>query len=84
MTPLELTVLIAVHCSPSCPESYFGNPRTWASEPAESAKIWFMGLGIFEHSTGFYRVTDKGRAWIDFILNTPVPETKFVMPERKP
>lgn len=36
-----------------------------------------LGLLEFDNASGFYSITDKGKAWLEHVLETPMPTMKW-------
>jgi len=82
MTPLALEMLLWF-CTRTAEAGPFPNLKT--HEPQKEIRNWMLADGIIEPWDFFsrepiYRATDKGRAWLDMILATPMPEQKWVDP----
>jgi hypothetical protein len=80
MTPLALHILI--HCS-----CFYYNPIPNWDYPAQSETIQdFLNQGIIirykDFDGGCYKLTQLGEAWLEMILNTPMPfiESKIIDP----
>jgi hypothetical protein len=74
MTPFHLEILLHY--------SYSNQPfeRATASAHDEVARD-LVKLGVLEVCGDGYQGNDKGRAWVDFMLKTPLPVQKWVLPE---
>ena len=71
MTPNEIEVLIHYHTSRTA------HPRLNA--PAVQAAVrMFEQTGIFEQDNGIYHTTDRGKALVQVLCNTPFPREAWV------
>ncbi len=75
MTPNDIEILIHYH---SCPEPH---PRIHAPAVEDSIRN-FLADGILElrktDKEDTFRTTEKGRAWLQMILDTPYPTLVWV------
>jgi hypothetical protein len=78
MTPNDLDILIHYYVCPDIHERYY------APAVMESCRE-FVQSGIFVSSgeDGIFSVTEKGRAWMELILNTPMPILKWIDPREE-
>ena len=75
MTPLQLMILL------ECFNGGDGQNMKWdiwVSEAGKSAKKDLRELELTDQTN---RITDKGRAWLDRALATPLPVQKWVFEE---
>ncbi len=76
-TPGDLELLLHCHYSVD------PHPRLNAPAIQEGIKKWgFYGM-IERTDTDVFTTTSRGRAWIEYLLSTPLPEENWVVPERK-
>lgn len=85
LKPAELEFLL--HCY------IFGEPHPQEDAPTyKNAAQFFLREGIIanrseeervEHGGGGYSVTARGKAWLQLILNTPMPEAAWMDSEGK-
>jgi hypothetical protein len=73
ITPNALDILIHYYVSPK------QHPRFDAPAVQESIKE-FCQKGILKQNNESFITTDKGKAWIEMILETPYPIQKFINP----
>jgi hypothetical protein len=65
---------------------YFTTPALHPCQDAPayaSARSWLIGSELLVHDAtkaSHYEVTDKGAAWIEMLLRTPLPEQRWVDP----
>lgn len=73
LSPAELEFLLHYYYSPL--------PHPKWSGFQDLACMW-VTQGILEelHTPGLWRVTDKGSAWLEMILATPVPKVSYLDP----
>jgi len=78
MTPCMLEVFLHYYVSPA--------PHERFSAPAVQESIcFFLNNGLFEHrDSNIYGVTEKGKAWIDAVLATPLPIAKWIVEKEAP
>ena len=74
MTPYELSLLIHFETTPDC----FRNDETELyADTVEKLRVY----GVIEHTNGTqsrWQTTEKGRMWLQCILNTPMPTQVWV------
>lgn len=82
MTPLELKILL---------EYYLGNNpgekmdiEFWHSERSQEARQKFLDEDVLVYQDHAAEITEKGKAWVEYILATPMPveTTRWILPER--
>jgi len=72
-SPLAIVMLLHFHNNPV--------PFTGIEHgPQQDIVKCFLGNKIIYHESGSYRTTEKGRAFVNMILKTPFPVTKYVDP----
>ncbi len=76
-SPMLIRIMLACYYSPD-PENEIGL-GSWTSEVGQSVREWLMARELIDDS---YRATDRGKAWVEFICETPLPEAKWILPER--
>lgn len=71
LTPIHLEILIHHFVSPE--------PFSRNSDTIQEYHNDLLGLELLETgaSTGIFCVTDKGKAWLEHILETPMPTMKW-------
>lgn len=77
--PIHINFMMACYTSPN-PEEELGEAH-WGSEGGQSARAWLKKEGLIGDDN---RATARGAAWIGFICATPLPEMKWILPERAP
>lgn len=76
MDPLRLQILIVFYMSPG---PYDGAEKDGAVYLEHRNALIARGLVYVPDGT-FHRITNRGRAYIDHILKTPLPEQRWMMP----
>lgn len=78
VSPLTVQILMAIYVSPkSANETGCGVMTTscWHSPAATAARLWLRQQGLINEAEE--DLTDKGRAWFEAILSTPLPVAKW-------
>jgi len=75
VSPLTINIMLAIYCS-SDPASFVGE-QTWNSRAAKESRDWLSTNCLIEGNCA----TEKGRAWVSFICQTPLPIQTWVRPE---
>ncbi|WP_333793337.1 hypothetical protein [Hyphomicrobium sp.] len=79
ISPLTIQVLIECVCSDkpgsNIPES------VWRDPEAHYARSLLRCHGLIDGPD--YHATARGKAWLSFICQTPLPVQEWVLPERK-
>lgn len=75
LTPLTIEIMLQCYCSPNPTANI--SERIWNSPAAKETREWLLSERLIDLED---RATDRGRAWVDFICSTPLPEMKWVMP----
>ena len=79
MTPYELEVLLWYYArGEDHPHEIAGRERTTALE-----QLLRLQMIAPDNSPLIYTVTERGKVYIEAIINTPLPEKRWVMPEGK-
>lgn len=88
MAPIHITFMLACHCSPD-PEENLGHAH-WNSPAGYSTREWLVNNELLEPiytdptaPGNKYTVTDRGRAWVEFICSTPLPVIEWRLPDRE-
>lgn len=76
--PFTIEMMIACYCSPE-PDAFLGSSR-WNSPAAIKTLAWLKENSLV---TPDNRATARGEAWMLHICNTPLPVSKWVLPERE-
>ena len=83
MTTFEFDILLHYYVSPAPHRVELENPPIWPE-----TREWFLSEGLLEPrsaSGGSYKATARAEAYIQAVLNTPLPVVQWVIPsERKP
>lgn len=75
-SPLLITIMLACHVSPK-PYELVGAP--WGSDAGHKFRRLLQEHGLIDAN---YNSTPKGRAWVQYIINTPLPIATWSMPPR--
>ena len=78
VSPLCLRIMLLAYYSAE-PAKYLVPEMT--SSPGIEAQRWLQENGLVSKSL---EATPRGDAWVKYILSTPLPEAKWVFPERTP
>lgn len=74
MTPLHLTLMISCYIS-TRPWQVMGS-SVWASEAGIEVRRWLSEEGLVDACC---RPTDRGKAWIEALLSTELPDRSLPM-----
>lgn len=77
VSPLTISIMFACYVS-SNPREALGFGR-WESPAAGHARIWLRDQFLIDDDN---RATERGKAWIRFICQTPLPEQAWRLPDR--
>ena len=77
VAPIHINFMLACYCGPD-PEQTLGSDH-WNSEAGMDTRIWLAEKGLIGDDL---RATEKGEAWVKFICETPLPVSKWGLPER--
>ena len=77
-SPLLIRLMLACHVSPGHPEKHMG--ETWGSAVTNDALRWLYDNGLIDADN---RSTEKGKAWVGHIVNTPIPIATWSLPPRE-
>ena len=77
-SPMLIRIMLACYYSPD-PEDEIGL-GSWTSEVGQDVRTWLAENGLIDD---YNRATDRGKAWVDFICQTPLPIATWVLPDRK-
>lgn len=79
MTPLEINVLLHIHCVAEPIENLGSH-----SSAQRDAVTWFKTEGLIQSDTESgcaYSLTDRGRAYVQFLMAMPLPVAKWTIPQ---
>lgn len=79
VSPLAVRIMLACYYSPD-PAREVGVP--WASQAGTEIRTWLLNEGLIANDTSL--ATERGKAWVEFLLQTPLPVAKWTLPERSP
>ena len=77
VSPFCIKMMIACCVTPE-PAEYFGNG--WDSQAGEECRTWLKECDLI---TDDHQATERGKAWVDFICSTPLPQQVWILPERE-
>jgi hypothetical protein len=79
MTPFEIDVLLHYYTRPTDHEVLQRNPPIWTE-----TRTRFVADGLLEVSSNrctAFKITDRGRAYVEALQRVPLPIQKWVQPE---
>ena len=77
VSPLTIEFMLQCYCSNN-PAANLGEHR-WNSDAGKEVRAWLYAQGLVHVDE---RPTDRGKAWVHFICSTPLPQKKWIMPDR--
>jgi hypothetical protein len=77
LAPIYINFMLNCHFSADPRETITADH--WDSKAGHEVRVWLRAEGLIDDEN---RSTERGRAWVEFICQTPLPEAKWVMPER--
>ena len=77
LAPIHIKFMLACHCSGD-PENTLGSAH-WNSSAGHDTKQWLIENDLIDENN---RSTPRGRAWVQFICQTPLPVATWTLPER--
>lgn len=77
LRPIHISFMLACHTT-SDPSAVLSSAH-WNSDVGLKVRDWLIAEGLVD---GFYKSTDRGKAWVDFICQTPLPEQEWRLPKR--
>ena len=75
MAPITINFMLACYCSGD-PEGNLGSHH-WNSSAGQEARKWLRENNLIKDDN---RPTDRGKAWVHFICETPLPVSVWVRP----
>lgn len=76
-SPLLIHFMLACYVSPE-PAAYVGGDR-WHSRAGMGARSWLVDNDLVDDH---YRATERGKAWVRAICDTPLPIATWSLPAR--
>lgn len=79
MTPLEIDMLVHYYTRPT----EYGNKDDNYDAPAVKASLsWMVSADLLKRQEldGTYKITEKGKAYVDAFRNLPLPEKHWIVP----
>lgn len=76
VSPLQINFMLTCYFSPD-PAAELGQEH-WDSLAGQEARQWMIENGLTD---GKNRATERGRAWVKMICETPLPVRVWVRPE---
>jgi hypothetical protein len=77
LPPMAIVFMIVCHAYGD-PEKYLGKDH-WNSSAGIHWRSWLLENDLIDAAN---KSTDRGKAWVDFIRATPLPEKCWKLPER--
>jgi len=77
-SPLKIEIMFECYCASAEPGRNM-LPNIWASEAATRVRNELKAEGLIDEDM---QATERGKAWVDFICATPLPEMVWVLPKR--
>jgi len=77
--PIVVSFMLVCYFSPN-PEEELGHAH-WNSGAGLETRKWLSDNGLIDAG---HRATERGKAWVEFICQTPLPVVRWTLPERKP
>lgn len=80
-TPLTIEIMLACYCSESPQDNWL--PEQWNSPAAAEVRSWLQREELIDVNC---RATERGKVWVEYIVNAPLPVKKWEFPrqERNP
>lgn len=75
-TPLCLRLMLLAYYSA---DPMANLDESMMSPPGKDFQYWLKTHGLVDNNM---RATERGKAWVEFILSTPLPVAKWTLPER--
>ena len=76
-TPLLIELMLHCYTSPNPRLRY--DDAQWNNAPLRDAREWLISRDCIEPDT--HRATDRGKAWVEHICETPLPVKQWMRPE---
>jgi len=76
--PIYITFMLACFYSAD-PEAELGSDH-WNSKAGRKTRDWLVRKGLVK-IPGFIP-TDRGKAWVKYLCDTPLPKCCWILPER--
>ncbi|MAU21062.1 MAG: hypothetical protein CMH13_11080 [Martelella sp.] len=76
-----LTVMIMLACRSTVDPAHLLGNSVWNSKAAFEARSNLEAVNLLEEHIEGWRITDRGNAWIDRILATPLPVAVWTVPD---
>lgn len=77
VSPLCIKIMLACYVTPE-PAGYFG--EGWHSAAGTECREWLKENDLI---TEDLQATERGKAWVEFICATPLPQQSWILPERE-
>lgn len=78
LAPIYIKFMLACYVGTN-PHEQLGE-RCWNSSAGNDVRDYLQFHGLID---GENRPTDRGKAWVDFICSTPLPEVSWTLPKRE-
>lgn len=76
VSPLTIKIMLACYYAAD-PADHVGD--TWESQAGRGIRDWLERRELIGPDN---KATERGKAWVDYICETPLPEMAWVRPER--
>lgn len=77
-SPLLIELMLVCYYSPDAP-GHFGQEQ-WNAPATREALDWLQANELVRPDL---RATGRGKAWIEYIINTPLPVPRWELPPRE-
>lgn len=77
VSPLTIKFMLACYYAAD-PAEYVG--VSWSSEAGRRAREWLERKELIGTDS---KATERGKAWVEYICETPLPEIAWVRPDRE-
>ena len=75
LAPIHIIFMLSCYTSTD-PKTELGEAH-WNSTAGKDVRNWLLSTKLVDEK---YRATDRGRAWVRFICDTPLPEQVWINP----
>ncbi len=83
VSPLTIRIMFAIYCAPNDVEQFVPENQ-WLSGAGDEARTYLLSNELVKRDeNSILRATDRGKAWVQYICETPFPIPVWKMPERE-
>jgi hypothetical protein len=75
-SPFLIRMMLSCYYSPT-PQEEMGD--SWLTPAGQQCLEWLRSEALIDDDN---KATGRGMAWVDYICNTPLPEQRWVLPQR--